>query len=183
MIGLLGIGLGLYGLYELKENVKYTKKDTKIQTGTGTIAEQKIKIDRDFIDILEYSGAKCTIKNNRVVDVVPHQYGGMELYLMQKGYSQEAINYCKRKFDDFANKQQSRQLSKARSFTDEVENALKYKSSREVSVFFRVNGYAHPYQIEKDNKRIIDYLHTHNNPKARANVIVGGTSPNYDFDE
>ena len=53
MIGLLGIGLGMYGVYELTKEVKTTKQDFRIKEGTGSIIEQKSNIDRYFIDILE----------------------------------------------------------------------------------------------------------------------------------
>ena len=181
LFGLVAIGLGLYGIHEMTKTVKYTKKDLQINQGVGTLLEQKSNIDKNFIDILDYSGAKCKIKNKKIINAEPNGYGGMELYLMQKGYSKEAIDYAKKKYDDIANKSVKAKNIKIQSDIDKFEYALHNTQTKELAVSFKINGYSNQHQLNKDNIEVIKYLHTHGNPNARVNVIVGGTTPTYDF--
>lgn len=193
MIGLLGMGLGLYGVYELAQNVKTTKQDLKISQGTGSIYQQKRNIDKHFLDILEYSGAKCTIKRDntrtspykkgniyyKITNAKPQEYGGMELYLMEKGYSREAIEYCKSKFDIIANKQEQQNICLKNDKIKAFENAL--HNSREMAVTFYTNQYSNKHSLDKDVQKIINYLHKNGNEKARVNVIVNGSDNKYNF--
>ena len=196
MLGLLGVGLGIYGAYALKKDAEYTKKDLNIPKGVGTILEQKNNIDKNFIDILEYGGAKCKIKKDmsrrsqykrgnihyKIIDAQPYQYGGMGLYLMQKGYCQEAIQYAKDKFDRIAKQQEQNKTTQIKKSIRDFEDALKYQEVKELAVSFQINGYKTSSMIKKENEKVIEYLHTHGNPTARVNVIIGGTTPTYDFD-
>lgn len=194
MIGLFGMALGLYGAYEMAQNVKTTKQDLSIKQGTGSIYQQKRNIDNSFLDILEYSGAKCKIVRDtsrtsqykrgnihyKIIDAQPNEYGGMELYLMQKGYSKEAIEYCKSKFDFIANNHQQKNICIKQNKIKDYENAL--HNSREMAVSFYTSKYNDKNILDKDINQIIKYLHKNGNPNARVNVIVNGTTHNYKFE-
>ena len=180
MLSLIGLGIGLYGVYELIQGVKYKKKDLDIEQGTGTVEEQKRKIDRNFTDIVDYSGAKCKVKNNKITDAKAKEYGGMELYLMEKGYSREAIEYCKNKYDNVVDSQQERVDSKVKREMTQFESALQQKMKmEEMAIPMKENKYITKRKLDEVIKKRIDYLHNHNNENARANIIVNGA---YDFD-
>ena len=88
MIGLLGIGLGLYGFYELSKNVKATKQDMRIK-GTGTILDQQRNIDNNFNDILEY----CGVKKEKML-VAKTEKNGIKQPFFSSNQRGEAAVFC-----------------------------------------------------------------------------------------
>ena len=173
MIGLLGIGLGLYGFYELSKNVKATKQDMRIK-GTGTILDQQRNIDNNFNDILEY----CGVKKEKIES---HHYKKVEYYMMQKGYSQEAIQYCHQKMDNIVKRNKHREKTQTNHNIINFEQALINDKSREVVVSFSMFGYPTQKAIDKDLNKVIQYLHKHHNENARVNVITTPVGSQYKF--
>lgn len=164
MIGLLGMGLGLYGIYELSKNVKATKQDANIKS-IGTIQQQKRNIDNHFNDILEY----CGVKNPHNIE--QHHYDKIKYYLTQKGYSYDATQYCLNKVQLLMNTNHHRQERQNNNIINKFEQSLVTDKSREVNVFFTMYGCISRNKIEKDLNKVIQYLHTHNNENARVNII------------
>lgn len=193
MIGLLGIGLGLYGVYELTKEIKTTQQDIRIRNGVGSIYEQKRNIDEYFLDILEYGGAKCKIvrdtkrisqykrgnKHYKIINAQPKGYGGTEIYLMEKGYSKEAIQYFKNKYDMIVQNQIIRQINQQQARIKDFEKALSNKKCTEMVVNFSTN--ANKHIIDETVNKMIEYLHTHHNKNARVNVTIGDRYSNNNF--
>lgn len=108
---LLGMPLAIAAAKMLHDDVKYTAMDLRIENASLDVNFQYKQIEKNFVDILKYSGAKCDIKkrvydNYDIKNVQKGQYGSMERYLAEKGFYPEAINYVKKLFDDIADEKQ-----------------------------------------------------------------------------
>lgn len=176
MIGLLGIGLGIYGAYEMTKEIKTTKQDMSIKKGTGSVQEQKYNIDKYFVDILEYGGATCKIKrigkNVKITDLSYQGYGGTINYLMEKGYSKSAIDYFKHKYDTLYNNQEQRTIYEKKTYIKNFEQALHNNATETV---VKCKMYGTQKRIDEVAKKMIQYMHSHNNPNARVNIIINNT--------
>lgn len=178
---LLGIPIALASIKMLKDDVKYTSIDIKVPKASYNLNEQYKQIDNNFANILEYSGAKCTITKKTygkdISNVKKGQYGGLERYLAEKGYFIQAIEYAKNRFDALA-KEETRIKNSARNIKiDDFERELAKGNGHMTVIDFNVKYVQYPqYIVEKEVQRTINYLHNHYNNDVHCNIIMSDNS-------
>lgn len=64
---LLGIPLAIAAAKMLHDDVKYTAMDLRIDTASSDVNIQYKQIEKNFVDILRYSGARCDIKKKVIM--------------------------------------------------------------------------------------------------------------------
>lgn len=180
---LLGIPIAIIGAKILHDDVKYTSMDSKIQKASYDITMQYKQINEDFINILQYSGAKCDIKKKTygydISNVKKGQYGGMERYLAEKGYFPQAITYAKNKFDKIAEEEEKIKKMKRNTIIDNFESKLINNEGHMELLTINIKYVSYPkVVVEREVQRVIDYLHQHYNPNVYCNIIMNdGSEP------
>lgn len=178
---LLGIPLAIASMKVLKEDVKYTKMDNQIPKASYNLNEQYRQINKHFADILEYSGAKCTITKKTygkdISNIKKGEYGGLERYLAEKGYFMQVIDYAKNRFDELAEKEMKIINSKKNTRIDDFEKKLATGNGDMMVVDFNIKYVSYPqYIVEKEVQRTIDYLNHHYNYDVHCNIIMSDGS-------
>lgn len=185
---LLGIPLAIVGAKILHDDVKYTTMNLKTDKGALELHKQYEQIDRNFKNILDYSGAKCKFKNigydkYEIYDVQKGQYGGMERYLAQKGYYPQAIQYAKDCFDKIADEESAKKQQKRNQRINNFEKKLLSKKTKTVIIRNKICTVNLPRPIvEKEIEKLINYFNTHHN-QVHCNIIMGGTIPYQNHEE
>lgn len=180
---LLGLPLGIAGVYTLAKDTSCVLRDNRIENAHRSIKVQKRQIDKDFVDILKYCNADCDISiSGKISNVKQGKYGGMEIYLSKKGYDTEAINYCKKKFDNIAKneKQQHRNLIKKE--IKDFEQALAKYECQDITLTIDRYKSKTDDEVQKEINKLIKYFHTHGND-VKVNIIMGGTKPHHNHTE
>lgn len=180
---LLGIPLGIAGIYSLAKDTSHVARDNRIENANRSIKVQKRQIDKHFVDILKYCNADCDINSfGEISNVKKGRYGGMEIYLTKKGYKTEAIEYCKKKFDNIAKNEKRQHINKIKKEIDEFEKAL--ETEEQIDITLTINRYENKTdeQVQKEINKLIKYFHTHGND-VTVNIIMGGTEPHHNHTE
>ena len=174
---LLGIPCALIGAKILHDDIKYTAMDLRINKASHNLNEQYKQIDNNFVDILQYSGAKCKLKskgyqNYEIYDIKKGKYGGMEQYLAEKGYYPQAIQYAKNMFDNIAEKEEQIKRSDRSKRIRDFEEGL---TNGQMKLFdFNIKYVNVPKAIvELETEKMLNYLHSNGNPNAYCNIIMG----------
>lgn len=178
---LLGIPIAIIGAKILHDDVKYTKMDLKNPQGAMNLDKQYEQINKHFIDIVQYSGAKCDIKKigydkYEIRNVKKGEYGGMVKYLAEKGYYPQAIDYAKKQFDKIADEEQK---IKNRKRDERINNFEKKLLTNNIQHKIIKNeictvSLSQPL-VEKEIEKLINYFNTHNN-NVQCNIIMGGST-------
>ena len=179
---LLGIPIGIAGMYTLGKDTSRTLRDERIETGKRKLSEQKKQIDRYFIDIVKYCNANCKVNSNGIYNVKEGEYGGMELYLFKKGYKKEAIDYCKEKFDEVAKNEKKIKLKQAQKRVKEFENALEVSDGKDVTIVIEGLTSKTQHQVKRDVEKLTKYFNSHYN-NVEVNVLMGGLKVHHNHTE
>ncbi len=177
---LLGIPLAIAGAKILHDNIKYTSMDLRINKASSDLNTQYKQIEKNFVDILRYSGASCDIKSKgydeyEIKNVQKGQYGGMEKYLAEKGYYPQAINHAKKLFDNIADKENEINNQKRDKRINTFEIKLLTEKTNDVVITIKFNIFSchkPKFLVEKDVEKLIDYFHAHNNKNVFCNIIM-----------
>ena len=177
---LLGIPIAIAAAKMLHDDVKYTAMDLRINTASSDLNIQYKQIEKNFVDILRYSGARCDIKKKsyddyEIKNVQKGQYGGMEKYLGEKGFYPEAINHAKKLFDDIADKENEIKNQKRDERINIFEKKLLTEKTSNVVITIKFNKFncnKSKFLVEKDVEKLIDYFHAHNNENVFCNIIM-----------
>ncbi len=177
---LLGIPLAIAAAKMLHDDVKYTAMDLRIDTASSDVNIQYKQIEKNFVDILRYSGARCDIKKKgyndyEIKNVQKGQYGGMERYLGEKGFYPEAINHAKKLFDDIADKENEIKNQKRDERITTFERKLLSEKTNDTVItiqFNRISCNKSKFLVEKDVEKLIQYFHAHNNENVFCNIIM-----------
>ena len=180
---LLGIPLALIGLYTMGKDINFTIKDEAIKNKSVDINKQKDNIDKYFINIIDHCNAKCKIKNGRIYDMKEGEYGGMDIYLSSRGYGKEAIDYCKKKFDDLAKIEHDGYIEELQNRVIDFENKLQSSNTEYTTLTINRHTPKSKIKVEKDVNKIIEYFKSHNNDDIQVNIIMGGTKPHHNHSE
>ena len=185
---LLGIPCAIIGAKMLYDDVKYTSTDLKVKKASISLDEQYRQIDNDFAHILKYCGANCNIKKigydkYEIKNAKTHQYGDMERYLALKGYSSNAIQYAKDKFDRIANNYEIERQQKRDERINKFEQELITQNSISTVIQNDICTVCLPLKtVEKEIEKLIDYFKEHNN-NVQCNIIMGGSEPYHNHQE
>ena len=185
---LLGIPCAIVMAKVLHDDIKYTSTDLKTQKAPRNFSEQCKQIDKDFINILQYCGAKCNIKKigydrYEIKDAKKNQYGGMERYLASKGYSLEAIQYAKDKYNNIAYETHKKEEQKRNRRINDFEKKLLSTETQSTVIKNNICNVCLPQtSVENEIKKLITYFKKHNND-VQCNIIMGGSEPYHNHQE
>lgn len=185
---LLGIPVAIIGAKILHDDIKYTSMDIKNPKGSQSLSQQYQQIDKNFVNIVDYSGAVCDIKKigyekYEIKNVKQGQYGGMERYLAEKGYYPQAIQYAKRKFDAIAEEEQKINNRKRNDRINAFERKLLTSKVQHKVIKNEICTISLPKKIvEKEIEKLINYFNSHNN-SVQCNIIMDGSTPYCNHEE
>lgn len=180
---LLGIPIAIMGAKVLHDDIKYTSMDANIQKASYNITKQYQQIEKDFVNILQYSGAKCNIKRKangyEISNVKKGQYGGLERYLAEKGYFPQAINYAKNRFDAIAEEERKLKIKQRDTIINNFETKLSNNGGNMELLTIDIKYVNYPkVVVEREVQRTINYLHNHYNQDVYCNIVMNdGSEP------
>lgn len=190
--------MAIVGLKMMHDDVKHTINDYSIQKPPHSVSKQKQEIDKCFINIVEYCGVKCDVVSDyngafrkfgvstryNIKNVQKGEYGILESYLFKMGYSKEAIDYCKQKIDNVANKENNIQSNAQQQRIKDYENALKTQPTKKEAYVVDIASVHLPkHKVEERCKKLSEYFDKAMNYNTICNIVMGGDHPNINHTE